>query len=57
MKGGVLTESFCTGTFVLVKHANCRHDLHQRFHPSMKGGDLTEAAMGALKKVMTMQVP
>ena len=32
-----------------------RHDLHQRFHPSMRGGDMTEACMGALKKVMTMQ--
>ena len=32
-----------------------RHDLHQRFNPSMRGGDMTEAAMGALKKVMTMQ--
>ena len=32
-----------------------RHDLHQRFHPSMRGGDMTEACMGAIKKVMTMQ--
>merc|ERR1712166_477759 len=32
-----------------------RHDLHQRFHPSMRGGDMTEASMGSLKKVMTMQ--
>ncbi|EKX40129.1 hypothetical protein GUITHDRAFT_113865 [Guillardia theta CCMP2712] len=32
-----------------------RHDLLQRFHPTMRKGDMTEAAQGALRRVMTMQ--